>query len=115
MDAIPAFVITPDTHQVVTRAEVFTGVSAAASRTPEEAARIMRIVGADAGFRLTGGARSWPNPPDPNESLPNDPLYWAKAIQDPRGSYYATGLASPAEPPPAVTNSPSSGLAANGR
>lgn len=114
MDAVPAFVITPDSHQVVTRADLFSGVSQAASRTPEETARIMRLVGADPGFRLTGGARSWPNPPDPNESLPNDPLYWAKAIQDPRGSYYATGLASPAEPPPATAASPG-GLASNGR
>ena len=32
------------------------------------------------------------------------PLYWAKAILDPRGGYYAIGLASPSEPPPSFEN-----------
>jgi hypothetical protein len=87
------------------RAEVFTGPSQAQSRTPEELARAQRALGTDAGFILTGGARSWPNKPDPNEPPPStDPLYWAKAIQDPRGGYYAIGLASPAEPPPSLEN-----------
>ncbi len=105
MDAIPAFVITPDSHQVVKRAEVFSGVSQAASRTPEELARSMRTIGTEAGFVLVGGARAWPNKPKPDDPAPpNDPLYWAKAIQDPRGGYYAIGLASPAEPPPSMEN-----------
>lgn len=105
MDAIPAFVITPDSHEVVRRAEVFTGVSQAASRSPEDLARAMRSLGTEAGFVLTGGARSWPDKPIPDEPPPTtDPLYWAKAIQDPRGGYYAIGLASPAEPPPSLEN-----------
>ena len=105
MDAIPAFVITPDTHQVVKRAEVFSGVSQAASRTPEELARSMRSLGTETGFILTGGGKSWPKKPNPDEpTSPSDPLYWAKAIQDPRGGYYAIGLASPAEPPPSLEN-----------
>jgi hypothetical protein len=101
LDAVPAFLITPDTHQVVTRAEVFTGVSQAASRPAQDLARVMQSIGTDTAFRLTGGAASWPRPADPNQPAPpNDQLYWAKAIQDPRGGYYATGLASPFEPPP---------------
>ena len=104
LDAIPAFVITPDSHEVVKQAQVFTGVSQAASRTPQDLARAMRTLGTDAGFIFTGGARSWPNKPVPDEPTPppSDPLYWAKAIQDPRGGYYATGLASPTEPPPLI-------------
>jgi len=114
MDAVPAFVITPGSHQVVTWAQVFSGVSQAASRTPEQLATAMRLLGADPGFRLTGGARSWPNPPNPNEPQPpNDPLYWARAIQDPRGSYYAAGLASPVEPLPAIPNPAGGALAAS--
>jgi hypothetical protein len=98
-------VITPDSHQVAKRAEVFTGVSQAASRTPEDLARAMRSIGTEAGFVLTGGAASWPNKPTPGDPPPStDPLYWAKAIQDPRGGYYAIGLASAAEPPPSLEN-----------
>jgi hypothetical protein len=105
MDAVPAFVITPDSHQLVKRAEVFSGVSQAASRTPEELARSMRGLGTEPGFILTGGGASWPNKPDRDEpAAAVDPLYWARAIQDPRGGYYATGLASPAEPPPSLAN-----------
>jgi hypothetical protein len=105
MDAVPAFVITPDSHEVVKRAEVFTGKSQAAARPVEELARAQRSLGTDAGFDLAGGARSWPNKPNPDEPPPTtDPLYWAKAIQDPRGGYYAIGLASAAEPPPSYEN-----------
>jgi hypothetical protein len=105
LDAVPAFVITPDSHEVVKRAEVFTGVSKAASVTPEELSRSMRSLGTEAGFILTGGAKSWPAKPNRDEPIEQtDPLYWAKAIQDPRGGYYAIGLASPAEPPPSMEN-----------
>ncbi len=101
LDAIPAFLITPDTHQVVTQAQVFTGKSDAQARPAQDLAKIMQGIGTDPAFRLTGGAASWPNKPDPSQPAPpNDPMYWARAIQDPRGGYYATGLASPAEPPP---------------
>ena len=84
---IPAFVITPDSNQLVTRAEAFEGQSLVARTPPEALAALMRAQGGDPGFRLVGGAAAWPREPERDAPvLPRgDPMFWARLLVDPAG------------------------------
>ncbi|CAN5156439.1 hypothetical protein BH11PSE2_BH11PSE2_22570 [soil metagenome] len=87
LDAVPAYLITPESQEVVKRAEVFTGVSQAAQKSPQALAAQMLASGEDPGFRLVGGAAQWPPRPvaDPPVPARGDGLFWAKLLVDPRG------------------------------
>lgn len=73
MDAIPAFIVAPDNHSVVAKAEVFSGTSVAALDTPDAVTRRMRMIASDTGYKFEGGAAAWPN---------KDPALAAKLLAD---------------------------------
>lgn len=67
MEAVPAFLITPETNQVVTVAQLFTGTprdaGPVAQRIPRD--RLTGSLGGNANFYLDGGAAAWPHQPRP--------------------------------------------------
>ena len=115
VDAVPAFIITPDSNEVVKRAEVFTGPSKVAKEAPQSLATRMRSgVGGDAGFRLEGGAAVWPKPPSEAVALPPpDPLGWAKLIQNPAGGLAVIAGKAPVDPTQATATTPATGFIAS--
>lgn len=104
MDAVPAFIITPDTNAVVKRAEIFSGASQVAMETLESLAGRMRGAGADPSFRLEGGAAAWPNALDPNAPTAprRDPVGWAKVLANPAGGMAVIEGKVPLEPATAL-------------
>jgi len=114
MDAQPAFVITPDTNEVVRRAEVFTGKSKAADETPQSlATRTRSGTGGDPGFRLEGGAAVWPLPASEARPLPPaDPVGWSKVILNPAGGLAVLAGKAPLDPTQAEATTPATGFVA---
>jgi len=114
MDAVPAFIITPDTNQIVTRAEVFTGVSKVAQETPQSLAiRTRSGTGGDPSFRLEGGAAVWPLPPSQAKPMAaGDPLGWSKLIQNPAGGLAVLAGKAPLDPTQAQATTPATGFVA---
>jgi len=108
MNAWPAFLITPDSNELVKRAEWFEGTSKVAQESAQSLATRMRSgVGGDPSFRLEGGAAAWPNAYDPSKPQPPaETNGWAAMIQNPTGGlpvFYgqakATSAAQAATPP----------------
>jgi len=114
MDAVPAFVITPEGGEVVRKAEVFTGKSKVAEESPQSLATRMRSgVGGDASFRLEGGAAVWPLPPSAAKPMPpGDPLGWAKLIQNQAGGLAVLAGKAPLDPTQAQATTPATGFVA---
>ncbi len=93
MDAVPAYLVSPD-KAVVVRAEWFDGDPIAASESPRSMAGRIRSIAGNSSFRLEGGAASWPEPPS-GELPPRDSLGWAKRLVDPRGGIATRGMQLP--------------------
>jgi hypothetical protein len=84
MEGVPAFLVSPDNHKTIARAEVFGGSTVIGSESPESAGRRMRSLASDPSFRLEGGAAVWPAAATPEiqnaPGAPKDPLAWAKVV-----------------------------------